>query len=111
MSENENVGENIIEDEVGIESDVTVEEEIEVKTEVETEYDLNNGVSYDEIKAEEPVKFNIRSLVVSINGINFSRGTYHIGQLVGTIEIDKEIMNTLLSIDSQSITTNSHIAS
>ncbi len=54
-----------------------------------------------------PNKFCIRSKEgISINGVRFSRGIYTIGQLVGTITIDENIKNNLLSTDAKSIKSN-----
>ena len=46
---------------------------------------------------------------VSINGVGFCRGRYKLGQLVGIITIDKDVMNNILSLDTASIATNPHL--
>lgn len=47
---------------------------------------------------------------VSINSVNFCRGTYKLGQLVGTMIITEDIRDNILSLDAQSIVTNPHLA-
>lgn len=58
-----------------------------------------------------PDQFCIKSTEgISINGVKFSRGTYTIGQLVGTITIDEGVKQNLLSTDAKAIASNRHSA-
>ena len=43
---------------------------------------------------------------VSVNGVKFCKGDYHIGQIVGSLTIDAGLMNNLLGIDATSIRLN-----
>lgn len=82
--------------------------------------DIEEDEAIDEKKDEELVvkeieiifdDFRVRSSQgVSINGVNFCRGKYRLGQLVGTMIITEDIRDNILSLDAQSIVTNPHLA-
>lgn len=73
-----------------------------------------NGIPIKTEEAEEveEVKtFCVRSSQgISINGVNFCRGTYYVGQMVGTMIITEDIRNNILSTDAKSIASNPHLA-
>lgn len=92
-----------------------IENEEEVNKAAEAEYgeeiDGADEVTEEEQDTIEPDTFYVRSSQgVSINGVGFCRGRYKLGQLVGIMTIDKDIMNNILSLDSASIATNPHLA-
>lgn len=81
----------------------------EINKAAEAEY--GEEIDGDKQDTIEPDTFYVRSSQgVSINGVGFCRGRYKLGQLVGIMTIDKDLMNTILSLDSASISTNPHLA-
>jgi hypothetical protein len=82
-----------------------------VELEIKNDDTENIDDTIDEFKEDSdcdkicnPDQFCIKSTEgISINGVKFSRGVYAIGQLVGTITIDEDIKQNLLSTDAKAI--------
>ncbi len=96
-----------------------IEDEIVKEDEIELEDENEDGLLLDETEIintaqhthTEETCFNVLSTTgISINGVQFSKGAYRLGQLVGTLTIDRELMNTILSADAQAIQSNPHSA-
>ncbi len=91
-----------VEESVDMELEI-VEPEMEKLKEVEAE----DQVEKQEQTIDIPSTFDIKSREgVSVNGVKFSKGTYKVGQLVGTAIITQHLANCLVSLDIQSIRSN-----
>ncbi len=76
-----------------------IEEEFDAEEFEEEEEIDDEEVEEQKEEKKEPVlvpdTFCVHSLGVSINGTGFCRGTYRLGQLVGTLTINEDIRDNI----------------